>query len=320
MSRAARDWAWNCQGLTPGQRLVLLALAEHADDAGRCWPSLSRLAERTEVDRRTVTRSLAALETRGLLQRERIERRSTVYTLAVGRSDSNAELQDRASAGHATQPSESQTQPLDRGTTPLVNGIENAPDDRPPEMSGPKPRGKRPPDRGVRPPREGAETPSNVTPLGASCPKSNGFRPLAGGVRPPDLGAPRPPNRHKNRQETVKEPTSTARERPTIALKPARPIPPDWQPGERVFAWAAKQGISPESVNAQIDEFVVYWSDAGERRKSWEATFIHRLQALQARQTQRQDHAPKPRLADKDYARGATPLEKIPWLRSADVA
>ena len=85
MSLAARDWAWSCRGLTLALRCILLALAEHADEQGRCWPSLRRLAALTEADRRTVTRGLAELEARGLLARERRPGKGTTYTLAIGR-------------------------------------------------------------------------------------------------------------------------------------------------------------------------------------------------------------------------------------------
>jgi len=97
----------------------------------------------------------------------------------------------------------------------------------------------------------------------------------------------------------------------------ATPIPPDWRPGERVFEWAAKRGMTSTWVEAQIEEFLVYWGDTRERRKSWDATFINRLQALQANQPRDQSHEPEPRLADKDYLTGATPLDQIPWLDPA---
>ena len=84
MSCRARDWAWSRRGLTPALRCILLALAEHADEQGRCWPSLARLAALAEVDRRTVTRGLAALEARALLTRERTTGQSTSYALAIG--------------------------------------------------------------------------------------------------------------------------------------------------------------------------------------------------------------------------------------------
>ena len=94
-------------------------------------------------------------------------------------------------------------------------------------------------------------------------------------------------------------------------------IPRDWRPGERVFDWAAKRGMTRTWVEAQIEEFLVYWGDTGERRKSWDATFINRLQVLQANQPNDQAHEPEPRLADKDYRIGATPLDQIPWLNPA---
>jgi hypothetical protein len=144
-------------------------------------------------------------------------------------------------------------------------------------------------------------------------------------MRPPDLGATDPPNRHKNRHRTVSEPlwgddvaTRTQKPTPTGGNK-AIPIPPEWQPDERVFAWAEKQGITREWVQAQVDEFLVYWTDAGEHRKSWDATFINRLQTLQAKAPKGQDNEPKRRLADKDYNEGATPLDQIPWMRPASV-
>jgi hypothetical protein len=104
----------------------------------------------------------------------------------------------------------------------------------------------------------------------------------------------------------------------TDGQRKATPIPPGWQPGERVFDWAAKRGMTRTWVEAQIEEFLVYWTDTGERRKSWDATFINRLQTLQTLQANRakgQEHEPEHRLADKDYREGATPFDQISWLR-----
>jgi hypothetical protein len=81
-----------------------------------------------------------------------------------------------------------------------------------------------------------------------------------------------------------------------------------------VFAWATKQGMTRDWVEAQIDEFVVYWTDTGAVRQSWDATFINRLQALRTNRAKDLGHDPEPRLADKDYLTGATPLDQIPWL------
>lgn len=58
--------------LPQGQKFVLLAMADHANDEGRnAYPSIARLAERCSVDQRTVQRTLRALEASGYLVVER---------------------------------------------------------------------------------------------------------------------------------------------------------------------------------------------------------------------------------------------------------
>jgi len=63
------NWAWR-QVLTPTLKLVLMALADAADDQGVCWPSVSTLAKKCSVSTRTVQRSLRVLIDSGLLTAE----------------------------------------------------------------------------------------------------------------------------------------------------------------------------------------------------------------------------------------------------------
>ena len=63
------NWAWQ-QALTPTLKLVLMALADAADDHGVCWPSVSTLAKKCSVSTRTVQRSLRVLIDSGLLTAE----------------------------------------------------------------------------------------------------------------------------------------------------------------------------------------------------------------------------------------------------------
>lgn len=60
------NWAWR-QALTPTLKLVLMALADSADDQGVCWPSVSTLAKKCSVSTRTVRRSLRVLMDNGML-------------------------------------------------------------------------------------------------------------------------------------------------------------------------------------------------------------------------------------------------------------
>ena len=64
-------------------RLLLLALADTANDEGVCWPSVATLGRKCSTsDRRTVLRQLDWLEREGFVRREKRPGRSTVYHLA----------------------------------------------------------------------------------------------------------------------------------------------------------------------------------------------------------------------------------------------
>ena len=56
------------QTLPPTERLIMLALADHADDDGRCYPSIQRLCQRTGLSERAVRTNLRALEKSGYVR------------------------------------------------------------------------------------------------------------------------------------------------------------------------------------------------------------------------------------------------------------
>lgn len=61
------SWAFE-QTTPPVSKLVLLALADHADDNGVCWPGLLGLAGKTCLTRRTLLRHLNTLRRLGLVK------------------------------------------------------------------------------------------------------------------------------------------------------------------------------------------------------------------------------------------------------------
>jgi Helix-turn-helix domain len=66
MSIDAINWAWG-QPCSATQKLVLVALADHADHHGSCYPSIGRVASRCGLSRRAVQKAIRGLESARLL-------------------------------------------------------------------------------------------------------------------------------------------------------------------------------------------------------------------------------------------------------------
>lgn len=66
MSVQAMAWAWGCR-VPATAKFVLIALADHADHQGVCWPGQDGIAEKTGYSRETVNRAIKQLEEAGLL-------------------------------------------------------------------------------------------------------------------------------------------------------------------------------------------------------------------------------------------------------------
>jgi hypothetical protein len=84
MSVVVMELAWYVGGLTPAQKAVLVALADHADDNGnQVYPAVERICIKTSYAERTVRRALADLRNMGLIHvvKEATYHASTEYKL-----------------------------------------------------------------------------------------------------------------------------------------------------------------------------------------------------------------------------------------------
>lgn len=96
MSIRAMNWAWE-QKMAPTPKLILMALADSANDSDECWPGIPFIAVKCCVSQRTVQRVFQKFETTGLMS---ITRRYTTagrqtsngYRLRVGRNPDNLSL------------------------------------------------------------------------------------------------------------------------------------------------------------------------------------------------------------------------------------
>ncbi|EPL1955524.1 helix-turn-helix domain-containing protein [Citrobacter freundii] len=66
MSRAATDWAWSLE-LKASQKLLMLSLADRADESHCCYPSIQRLVKDTGMDRKTIGKWVGQMIEDGLI-------------------------------------------------------------------------------------------------------------------------------------------------------------------------------------------------------------------------------------------------------------
>lgn len=88
MSVRATNWAWSLEEVMGSEAMVLLALADQANDEGFCWPAQQKLAPKARQSVSTLRRSLRSLEKMGLLttitRSSTRGRRSNLYLLHIG--------------------------------------------------------------------------------------------------------------------------------------------------------------------------------------------------------------------------------------------
>ena len=99
------------QPLPPARRAVLVALADMANHAGACWPSVATIARRACLSVRSVFAHLKALEGVGVLMRRARIGRSSLYTLTMGPATTGL------GRPTTTAPTDGPTVPPDQATT-----------------------------------------------------------------------------------------------------------------------------------------------------------------------------------------------------------
>jgi Helix-turn-helix domain len=81
--------AWEL-ALSPTEKLVILALADCADDKGICWPSIATIARKSNLGERSVQRSIQALAAAGHLSRNEVIGKGCKYTIHPRHGDTPA--------------------------------------------------------------------------------------------------------------------------------------------------------------------------------------------------------------------------------------
>lgn len=87
MSTTILGECWPLQGMTVSQKMVLIALADQANDDGVCWPGVKSIGRRSCLSERAVQDALAWLEAVGLISKQYRPNTSTSYTVRPGSYD-----------------------------------------------------------------------------------------------------------------------------------------------------------------------------------------------------------------------------------------
>ena len=75
--------AWRCE-VNATDKIVLLALADHANDDGYCWPGNTSLQQKCGLSERAVRTAMQSLETAGHMTRHYNTGKSTTYHIHPG--------------------------------------------------------------------------------------------------------------------------------------------------------------------------------------------------------------------------------------------
>lgn len=120
MSTQIMAKCWPLQ-MPPTPKAVLISLADNANDAGVCWPSIPTICQRTCLSERTVHGAIKWLEANGHLRADRSNGRHTRYIVCTLRDEPPQELRPRstyAPAADAGTPADSAVDPRRSCGTP----------------------------------------------------------------------------------------------------------------------------------------------------------------------------------------------------------
>lgn len=134
MSNRASDWAWSSGADVDGKTfVVLLKMADNANEQDECFPSVDYLARKSKCNRATVYRALNELVALGYIMK--ISRgggtRSNRYRLLINRADKMAPLlPDHADDLAAPDPDPSLFDPVDNQGSHHATGRTHATNSR----------------------------------------------------------------------------------------------------------------------------------------------------------------------------------------------
>lgn len=130
MSIRIMSEAWGLTMKSHTAKLVLLALADNANDAGVCWPSITTIAKKCSLSRQGVVDQIAKLESLNVISATREAGKSTRYKITIPVNDvdqleaETSQPDRRVVVNRVDQSTALTSQPHG---LPVVNGVDHHP-------------------------------------------------------------------------------------------------------------------------------------------------------------------------------------------------
>lgn len=289
MSIKAMNWVWQDVRVEGGLKLILLAIADNADDNGVAWPSLQTIASKAEVSLSTAKRKVKQLETLGLMS---VTRRTVGYNNSSNKYRLNV---DQKFDLRAVAILEREQHDTGVRVTLVKGGL-----------------GEQPTGVNLNPVGEGSEF-SHVTPLTrVNLTPVSEVTSVTGDT---SLGSPRvsyePPITTNNTTTAtgMADPfaftsTKTSRKIERFAMHP------EWLPSDQVFERLRHRRIDTAFAKNLIDGFRMYWSEReAQHAGAWDSKFlghvVHNWETGGRERSQQASKATTPitdRITDRSWA------------------
>lgn len=262
--------------LPQNEKFVLLAFADFADDEGRCYPSMRRIAWKTGYHERHIKRIMVGLRDRGLLEvmRPASPTFPAIYRVMPARGTRLSPL-ETAGGDILSFPWFEDAQTAD-------SGDKKAP--KPDTARGDKqsPLGISNSGRNVTPPVTNRHPGGGeMSPEGVTNETHTGDTHVTPGVTPM---SPNPPDNHQRNQRGADRSSK---------------LPPDFGLNPEREAYARKKGI--KNPAGEMEKFRAHHKAHGSRMVDWDATW--HTWCLKAHQFGNTGPVPSPRKSDAELAR-----------------
>jgi len=118
LSLDATRWAWT-QAVKPTMKLILLSLADRANETHCCYPSTSRLAQDTCLNRKTVLSGINKLAELGVISINKQRGKGNFYQLIGVECRASASTKNSTGPKNGTSPKSGTGSSPNNGTTPV---------------------------------------------------------------------------------------------------------------------------------------------------------------------------------------------------------